>query len=68
MQISPNIDPERAAFILVGACAAGLVGRSMGLAAGGTAISGAIPLAALGAYAGDRIWRATRKRPRPITG
>ena len=29
-------------------------------------VSGASPLAALGAYAGDRIWRATRQRPRPI--
>lgn len=48
----------------VGAIAGGWLGSSVGIAALGGAISGALPLAAIGCYVGWKVTKAVQRRRR----
>lgn len=48
---------ERAMVVAAGAVAGFVCGRTVGVAFSGSAISGGIPLAILGAAVGHEVWR-----------
>ena len=55
-----NVHMLRLIFVIVGAIAGGIFGSGIGIAGGGGAIAGTVPLAIIGGYVGWRLARVIR--------
>lgn len=63
-RVANGANVEQVTLVAAGAAIGFTIGRTIGIALGGTAVNGALPLALLGAAIGYEIWRSRQSATR----